>query len=434
MPEFKELTLDELAEVLSLTIKHDYENKIVTFLAMLSAYTDHSQINISFNAPSSAGKTYLAREIADFFPEEDRIALSGASPTSFFYGEAEEDEERNARLVNLERKILIFYEQPNPLLQAKLRSVLSHDDREMIYRMTNKGKKGENRAELIIIRGFPSTVFCSAGQRLDEQEATRAVLLSPEVTEEKLREGVNLQAMRNANTSAFLGEIETNEPRAQLKRRIVAIRDEMVDDIIILKPNVIKKRFEAMVGPVKPRHMRDMGHLMNLIKAATLLNVWHRRQGDDIVASQSDIDQAFDLWSYFMESLQLGVSPALLNFYKDFILMVYLEKKSGMGEDEFDMLHGVEPMGISRQELSRYYLSITSKPLQDDYLRKEILPQLENCGLIQQAKPTTGDRRSMHIYPQVFFEDEVNNIGEVGGTTPEEKQEILDTANKLFPT
>lgn len=402
---FKEMNLDELSDVLSLTVKHDKENKLVTFLGMLSAYTDDSQINISFNAPSSSGKTYMATEIAKLFPEEDKIESSGASPTSFLYGEAEEDEERGVRIVNLERKIMLFYEQPDPRLQAKLRAVLSHDQRELSYRMTNKGKKGENRAEHIIIRGFPATIFCSAGLRIDEQEATRAILLSPETTTDKLNEGVHLQAMRNANKSEFDSSVEANVQRNLLRQRIVAIRDEMVDDILIPDPIAVKDRFKAMVGTVKPRHMRDMAHLMNLIKAIALFNLWHRRKGNLLVATQADIDQAFELWNYFATSLQLGVAPALHNFYMDFILPAYYEKKAKeMQDGSFEMLEAVEPMGVSRQELARFYLSVTDKPLKDDYLRKEILPQLENSGLIQQGKPSTGDRRSMHIYPQMFLE------------------------------
>jgi hypothetical protein len=430
---YSEMSLGELADVLSLTIKHDYENKLVTFLGMLSAFTDDSQLNISFNAPSSSGKTYTVTEIAKLFPEEDKIELSGASPTSFLYGAGEYDEERDAKIVHLERKIFILSEQQDTGLQARLRPVLSHDQRELSHRMTNKSKNGANRAELIIVRGFPATVFCSAGQRMDEQEATRAILLSPELTEEKLYEGVHLQAMRGANTAEFMSSIDTNKERLMLKRRIVAIRDEMVDDIIIPDSDVIEERFKTMLnGKIKPRNMRDMDHLMKLIKAIALLNVWYRRQGDNVIANQEDIDQAFNLFSYFMESLQLGISPALLSFYKDFILMLYYEKRTEIDDDEFEMLYGVEPLGISRSDLSKYYLKCTGKALNEDQLRKEYLPQLENCGLIQQARPSTGDRRVMHIYPLMFFDDQENNIG--SGCVPKisDNKEILDKVDNIF--
>lgn len=428
-----EMTLKDLADVLSLTIKHDYENKVVTFLAMLSAYTYNSQINVSFNAPSSSGKTYITHEIAKLFPEEDKIESSGASPTSFYHGEGVYDEDRKAKVISLSRKILILYEQHDPQFQAKLRPVLSHDQWEIKLRITNKQKSGENRAQLIIIEGYPATIFCSAGLRLDEQEATRAILLSPETTEDKLKEGVHLQAMRGANEDEFDMTIESDAARVGLMERIIAIRDEKVDDIRIPDPKLIESRFYTNLGSIKPRHMRDMGHLMRLIKAIALLNVWHRRQPDKtIVATQADVDQAFDLWSRFTESQELGISPALLLFYKKYIVPCYQAKREREKKsDAFDMLEAVEPMGISRQELASYYLRLENTPINDDYLRKQILPQLTNCGLIRQGKPSVGDMRSMHVYPQVLPEE--NNIGKAGVTPTEEVEEILDTVNKIFP-
>lgn len=403
---FKEMTLDELANILSLTVKHDKENKLITFLGMLSAYTDDSQINISFNAPSSSGKTYMANEIAKLFPEEDKIELSGASPTSFFYRESEEDEETGVRTVSLERKILIFYEMPNPMLQAKLRSVLSHDKRELTYQITNKGKGGKNRADQIVIRGFPATVFCSANLRMDEQEITRAILLSPEITDVKLREGIHLQAVKNANQSVFNEQIESDQKRTLLKKRIVAIRDEHIDDVIVPNPKLIEDKFSALIGTMKPRHMRDMAHLMQLVKTIALLNIWYRKQGDEVVATEQDIDQAFELWGHFMVSMQLGIAPALYDFYMDFIMPAWYEKRV----KEAWSSTSPDPLGISRNELNSYYLSITDQPLNDEYLRKQILPQLENAGLLYQAKPNNGDKRVTHIYP-VLFDREENNVG-----------------------
>ncbi len=427
-PPFKEMSLNELADVLSLTIKHDYENKLVTFLCMLSAYTHSNQINVSFNAPSSSGKSYLTTEVAKLFPKEDKIELSGASPTSFFHGEGVIDKNRKAKIVSLSRKILIFYEQPDPTLQAKLRSVLSHDQWETKYRITNKGQKGEHRAQLIIMQGFPATVFCSAGMRLDEQEATRAILLSPEVTESKLKEGVHLQAQRGANEVAFKSAINVDSKRIALKERILAIRDEEVDDIIITDSEAVEKRFYKKLSSVKPRHMRDMAHLMKLIKAIALLNVWSRKKSShSYEASEDDIDQAFELWGYFIESQDLNLPPVLMNFYKKYILPAFNEKKD---EDySGDMEDG--KVGITRHDVARYYLKIEHTMLNDEQLRRQILPQLENSGMIMQQKPSEGDKRSWHIFPQWF--PEKNNIGMAqGATSADEAKEIIEIANNLF--
>ena len=407
--DFEEISLDDIANVLSLTIKQDKESKLITFLCCLSAYTQTDQLNVSFNAPSSSGKTHITKEVASLFPESDKIELSGASPTSFYHGEGVYDKERGAKIVSLSRKILIFYEQPDPQLQEKLRSVLSHDNWEIRHRITNKDKKGAHRAELIIIEGFPATIFCSANLRLDEQETTRAILLSPDVNEAKLKDGVHLQAKRGSNPSEFEKWLNSQTERNALKDRILAIKREDVKEVIIddLDRIAIETQFQQAVGSIKPRHMRDMAHLIKLIKSIALLNVWFRKQPNgQITANGSDINQAFDLWQYFIDSQNLNISPIVKNFYVNFILPAFREKQT----DGFGVI------GVSRKEVLLYYLKKTNTPFNDDYLRKQILPQLESSGIITQEKPTEGDKRSMHIFPQWGIDQ--NNIGHTGGELP----------------
>jgi len=59
MYENREITIEELKNILGLTIRHDDINKVVTFLIILSAFTYNDQLNLSFRAESSAGKSYL---------------------------------------------------------------------------------------------------------------------------------------------------------------------------------------------------------------------------------------------------------------------------------------------------------------------------------------------------------------------------------------
>ncbi|HSW99567.1 MAG TPA: toprim domain-containing protein [Patescibacteria group bacterium] len=415
--QFDDIPLSDVVDTLGLTIKHDNDNKLIAFLCMLSAYTDSSQINVSFNAPSSTGKTFTATQVAALFPEADKIELSDASPTAFFHGEGVYDKERGAKIVSLERKILLLYEQPNPLTQQKLRAVLSHDQRELHYRITNKDKKGANRAELIIIRGFPSTVFCSSGMRLDEQETTRAILLSPEVTTAKIRKGVSDEALRSANRTEYRERLESQPQRIALKDRILAIKREAVDDIIVPNPDEVVRRFNDQFKKPKARHMRDMNHLMNLIKSAALLNVWHRRSNGLIVANQADIDQVFELWGRLIEAQDMNVPPAVMNLYKMYILPAYLAK---FHDPDFQAAMEKRKVGLSRQELGAYYFRKVGSPLNDEHLRKQILPQLEASGIITQQKPEEGDKRSLHIFPVWYPKDikdpfEPNYTGDGGG-------------------
>lgn len=109
---FKPLYSEDLRKVLGLTIKRDQTNKAVTFLCQLSAYSEDSQINESFNAPSATGKTYIPLEISALFPPEDVIVVGYCSPTAFFHDVGIFDKKKQGYLVDLSRKILIFLDQP----------------------------------------------------------------------------------------------------------------------------------------------------------------------------------------------------------------------------------------------------------------------------------------------------------------------------------
>jgi hypothetical protein len=263
--------------------------------------------------------------------------------------------------------------------------------------------------------------------QLDEQETTRAILLSPSVSEDKLRAGVHLQALRGANETKYAAELEANAERTELKRRILAIKQEKVGDIIISDPDLIEQHFHKMFPDLKPRNMRDMVHLMQLIKAIALLNIWFRQQTDGtIVATQYDIDQAFRLWDGLAESQNLNMPPSVMQFYKEYILPAYREKACHAG---YRLDGQDENIGISRQEVEIYYLRKKNSMLNSDWLRKQVLPQLESGGLIDQRKPDEGDKRSTHIFPKWFPDGDdptkQNNIGK-GARTGSFDPEIVD--------
>src|SRR3989338_5168242 len=188
--QFSPLTLKDLAEALELTIKNDYENKIITFLCQLSAFTEDAQFNVSFNSPSSTGKSYIALEVSKLFPNEDVIKLGNCSKTAFFHEQGSYNKETNEITIDLSRKILIFTDMPHVGLLEGLRSFLSHDEKIMRSKITDKNQKGGNRTKTVALKGYPSVIFCTAVLRMDQQEQTRFILLSPEVNQEKIKAGI----------------------------------------------------------------------------------------------------------------------------------------------------------------------------------------------------------------------------------------------------
>lgn len=391
---FKPLSSQKLIKILGLTIKKDEKNKLMTFLCELSAYTEDSQLNISFNAPSSTGKSYIPTEIARLFPEEDVIEIGYCSPTAFFHDVGEYSKEKSGYIVDLSRKILIFLDQPHTLLLQHLRPLLSHDKKEIRLKITDKSQKAGLKTKNIFLRGFPSVIFCTAGLKIDEQETTRFILLSPETNQEKIREAIYQKIRKETDAAAYQSLLESKPERKLLKERIRAIKLAKVKNITIGSPEKIEEAFFTENKVLKPRHQRDIGRIIALIKALALFNLWFReRSGATVIANEDDIKEAFEIWQATSESQEFNLPPYIYQIYQNVIVPEWTEKN----KDDLLKEHDIQ-LGVTRREITKRHLQVYGRALSDWLLRQQIIPMLENAGLIAQ-EPDSHDKRKMLIYP-----------------------------------
>jgi hypothetical protein len=430
--QFSAMSSEQLLDTLGLTIKYDAENKLATFLCELSAYTESSQFNISYNAPSSTGKSYIPTEIARLFPEDDVMEIAYCSPTAFFHDVGQYDKEKNSYLVDLSHKILIFLDQPHNELLARLRPLLSHDKKEIAIKITDKTQKNGTKTKNILLRGYPSVIFCTAGLRIDEQEATRFLLLSPEVNQDKIQQGISATILKEADSDSFKSWLEENPDRALLKERIRAIKLENVKEINIASHETIKERFLKNNKTLKPRHQRDIKRLLSLIKSFAILNVWWReRDGSTITANEDDINDAFKLWDKISVSQELNLPPYIYNLYKEVILPAW-EAKNGSRSEAFEELTG--KLGLSRQEVLGKHFAVYGRMLDSHQLRQQILPMLETAGLIVQEQDPS-DKRKMMIFPSTLYqlsEPKGNSETDSGVKNTEQKDDEIISDNIDF--
>src|SRR5262245_21630833 len=75
----RELTYEEIAVILSTTIKRDKAPKLITFNAMLLAQTDEDQLKVGHQSESSSGKSHITLEVAAYFPKEEIEIIAYAS-------------------------------------------------------------------------------------------------------------------------------------------------------------------------------------------------------------------------------------------------------------------------------------------------------------------------------------------------------------------
>lgn len=402
--DFKPIGVKELTDVLGITIKKDEANKVVTFLCQLSAYTENAQFNVSYNAPSSTGKSYIPTEISNLFPKEDVMELAYCSPTAFFHDVGKYDKAFNGYKIDLSRKILIFLDQPHNDLLARLRPLLSHDRKEINLKITDKSQKMGLRTKNILIRGYPAVTFCTAGLHIDEQEATRFLLLSPEVNQEKIRASILASIQKESDRDLYNESLERSLPRVQLTERIRAIRDENIQEIKIGFQEEVERRFFERRTVLKPRHQRDIKRITSLIKCFALLNLWWRnRDGSTITANQDDIAEAFCIWERIGVSQELNLPPYIYNLYTEVILAAWQEKAASGHK-----------AGLTRNDIAKKYYEVFEQMLDVTKFRQQILPMLEAAGLIYQ-EADLNDKRKVLVFPNPAHAGTIqNNIVSVG--------------------
>jgi hypothetical protein len=390
------LSFAKVADILGITVKRDSANKKVLFAAMLLTYTDEEQINVLMAAESSAGKSYLPIEISQYFPERDVIILGGASPTSFFHeisgGEfAIWDPEKKQSIVNLANKILIFLDQPHVLLLERLRPFLSHDQKRIKYKVSDRSQKSGLRTKTIILVGFSSVFFCTASFTLDQQERTRNWQLSPETDVEKVKDALTLLLDKKSNRQAFRDKLASDPERQALMKRVLDVKNSGVHDVEI--PQELKNRihndWEAKHPNPIPRHIRDMDRFLSLVKARALLN-WRLRQSAGsgrILAEAEDLEEASTLYAEISEANELGLAPQVFEIFRQVIQPI--------GTASPNII-----VGVTKRDILREYFRLYHRPLPLKRLEKEVLPPLDASGLIAEEPDPDQKNRNL-IYPQV---------------------------------
>jgi hypothetical protein len=373
----REVDWQEISAILSTSIKRDEDPKLITFCGMLLAQTHDDQLNLGFQAESSVGKSYIPLDVATYFPESEILKIASASPTAFYHS-GTWDDERKALIVDLRGKILIFLDMPHFQLLERLRPMLSHDDPELNYKITDKSQKYGLRTKDVIIKGPPSVFFCSAKTNPDDQEKTRLILVSPSTDEGKLKESLELLTLKKSDPEEYKRRIMRDPKRVWLTKRIMCVRQGDIQEVKI--PNEGKAVYERFIKDhlhLMPRHQRDYPRIFSFIKAHALLNCFNREKvsEDTIMANEKDIDAGFQMYKGIGQSNEMGLSPYVLKIYDD-VFMPILNPNQG----------------VSREDILKQYYKARHKSISPEVLRLEILPQLEAVGLIYQEE---GERRKM---------------------------------------
>ena len=394
-------TLEEISDVLNSTIKHDEQNKTITFLSMLLTYTNEDQISIGYAAESSSGKSYIPLELAWYFPKSDVLEYGYVSPTAFFHEfgimlpdprdtrDVEPKKKQKIIYIDLCQKILIFMDQPHALLLERLRPLLSHDRKEIEHKITDRSNRSGLRTKRVVIQGYPTVIFCTAKPEMKQQERTRLLLLSPETTAEKIRAAIMLKIEKESNRDAFRDYMDEDPTRKWLKLRVEAIKKSDVKQVVIpedKRAEIADKFFEDR-NTLIPRHQRDISRLIGMIKAHALLNLWHRENtNNSVIINSEDIIEGFRLYNKISLSNEMGLPPEIYRIYEA-------------------LKPRIPQIGLTKKAIAVQYYEAYRRPIGKKRL-DNIITMLESAGLLREEKDSN-DGRVIRYY-LADFDEKIN--------------------------
>jgi hypothetical protein len=405
----REVVIETVCGILSTEIKKDFATTAITFLSAILNYTGRQSVIVTYKAGTSTGKSYIVLRVLDLFPKEDIIKLAGASPTSFFhelgtpvYEDVIDENGKPAKrlkhiLVDLRQKIVVFLDQPDPRLLERLRSFCSKDTDQSIFKITDRTSSGAQRTKTVILQGPATFMYCTARQTAESQENSRTFILSPSGAEdqEKQRQAIDLIATRETDYDFFSQTLANDPQRRWLSERIQQIKKAKIREINLTPEDseYLKAEFLKRHPVLIPRSSRDFPRLIALAKGCALLNLWHRRTEDGgvIQANRNDVDAALKLYDSISEANELGLAPALLEWYRK-VIRPFWE------QGEFP----------DKRQIARRHLEVYHEPLPRIRFERDYIPSLEAASLIF-SEPHPDDKRRI-IYTPVKDEPKLPEL------------------------
>jgi hypothetical protein len=345
-------------------VKHDTDVKLSTFYVAISSFLK-SPLNETVKGESGVGKTFGIKQVLSYFPQDKIHYIGSESPTAFYHD--------NGVLMNKEGKPINLDDEPiKPIKKAfpnpddfeaakatylkakkewnkvinesyleidlshrimffldvesegfkKLLPVLSHDNETIEFNFTDKGTNGL-KTKKVRTKGFPCAIFAMTerdmGKRENERATRQAFCVSPEDTEEKVRDA------NKAKAQEIKWEIKRERPtKTKLRELLRSIRDIFISEkyevqIPFLNLNELYPNSEI-------RNMRGFCQFKDAIEANTALHI-HQRvivefDGTKYVLSSiQDVEMIVDLFSKLYESTGSNMDASLLKFYWDYCIL-----------------------------------------------------------------------------------------------------------------
>lgn len=378
-PELKEKALVLLKEptIIEKFIEHqdrylsmDQTVRKLLLLACSSAYGDYP-LNIGLMQVFSSGKTTTTIQTAKYFP--NAWFLGALSPKALIHEKGEYDEERQGFIIDLQKKILVFLDEPQFETLQMLKPLLSHDKYETEYKYVDK-QSGETVKS--VLRGFPSVIFCSPKSRYTMEYCSRWFTASPQTNPEKIRKVITAKGKKAS-------EPQQEDIELEIWRKAFEILSQETYKVVIPYATNLSECFRAK----KPSDMRYFDLFLALIKATTILHAFQRENTQNhLTATIQDYEIAYSVFHEIETPTTLGLGQNVLDFFQNIIMPIWEERKTMLEQYQI----------ITYDDLLAKYQETYEESTSRSTIRENYLHPLEQKGLIDFEDDPT-DKRKRNI-------------------------------------
>jgi hypothetical protein len=369
---FDKITYDEFDK----TIVDEKQARRAIFLGLCSLWVKKHQglPNILVNSESSAGKSYIVKQIVKIFPNEMTEYRTKISAEAFTYWHNPKDEPD----WTWDGKILYLEDTSQKILDSDTFKV-----------MCSEGSKAtvviKQKAYDINIVGKPILILTTANTNPNNEVLNRFTIITLTETPEQTRKIIEGQAKKAAMEYEEKYDLTIIQALRSLRRVDVII--PFAEEISKLFPN----------DQIRVR--RDFPRFLDLIRASAAFHQYQRPlNGGMVIAQKEDYDIAYEVFQSINTSAVFGMTKKLKNAY-DACLKIVEENKCELG-DRF-----------TAKEIFCF------RPFVNERSWYTLLDDLAKVGLLEISLERRGesDKRVMHFSPITLNKKQSINVKGIVG-------------------
>jgi hypothetical protein len=357
-------------------VKHDKDVKLTGLFVGVSSFLEET-INLTLKGKSGIGKTYTMKKVLSYFPQAKIHYIAKNSATAFYHDNGilrdkqgkeinlddmpkepkepkkikkSKDDNENKQAsekyeqdlekykqehekykqdvkdwllrfedsfleIDLSNKILFFLDAEAEGFEDML-PLLSHDVKSAEFNIT-ESPKGAFKTKHIKTKGFPVAIFAMTdrwmGKREGERATRQAFVVSPEETEEKIKEANKMQA------SILKWQVKhERKAKTEIKKLLEAERRLFSTGKFQIQMPFFN--LNDLYPSTEVRDMRGFNQFKSTVEACTALHVYHRPvieiEGIYYVLSTiDDVRTVLKLTSRLYENTVANADKALTDFY-----------------------------------------------------------------------------------------------------------------------